>query len=169
MSSVKIKSIQISNILSFEHKKNIDLVNPIKFGNNLNILIGPNGAGKSNFLEIVNQIFQNILFKRGSYNENIIEAYNRNERQDLVSALTVQQVNYGYLTKNKWSKSKTKTIKLILDLNNYDIENLKFVFNNSTKINQILNKYSNGINGRFNSNFDINLLDQCTDITFILL
>jgi DNA repair exonuclease SbcCD ATPase subunit len=65
---MQIKSIKISNILSFEYKDNIDDCEKISFDTGLNILIGPNGAGKSNFLEILNQIFKTTLFKQCVFN-----------------------------------------------------------------------------------------------------
>lgn len=70
---MKIKSLQISNVLSFEYVEDIANAPKISFDKNFNILIGQNGAGKSTALEIINFIFRRVLFV----------PYNRN--QDLYS------------------------------------------------------------------------------------
>ena len=63
---MKIKTVQISNILSFKHYESMSECGKLDFGiqddGDFHILIGPNGSGKSNFLEILNQVFKNILF-----------------------------------------------------------------------------------------------------------
>lgn len=164
---MKVESVQISNILSFEFSKDINRVNPIVFGKNLNILIGPNGAGKSNFLEVLNQSFQNTLFKRCTFNESVVESYAANPQTNLTQTLVLQPVSYNYLPKNKWSKSNVKTIKLVLNLNEYDIQNLRYVFNHANKINNILERYSYGMPKRFNTNFNIQEIDNRQNIAFI--
>jgi AAA15 family ATPase/GTPase len=64
---MKIKSIGISNALSFAHRNNLATNPDITFdvaetNGSLNILIGPNGSGKSNFVEVLNQVFHKALF-----------------------------------------------------------------------------------------------------------
>lgn len=65
---MKIKSLQISNILTFKYVENIANAEKVSFNNNFNILIGQNGAGKSTALEVVNFIFRRVLFV--PYNRN---------------------------------------------------------------------------------------------------
>src|SRR3989338_1276482 len=65
---MKIKSLQISNVLVFKFFEDIANAEKIAFDPNFNILIGQNGAGKSTVLEIINFIFRRVLFV--PYNRN---------------------------------------------------------------------------------------------------
>ena len=51
---MKIKTLQISNILSFKYHENIENAEKITFEDDLNIIIGENGSGKSTALEVIN-------------------------------------------------------------------------------------------------------------------
>jgi len=54
---MKIKKIKLENVKSFRNHTEID------FRNDLNIFIGPNGGGKSNLFEIIQGIFNNLIFE----------------------------------------------------------------------------------------------------------
>ena len=72
---MKINSIKISNILSFEHHDDIEKGDDISFVDDINVIIGPMGSGKSNFLEIVNRLFKSVLIQEWIYNENALTNY----------------------------------------------------------------------------------------------
>lgn len=139
---MKINSIRISNILSFEFKNSIDECQEIKFDEGLNIIIGPNGAGKSNFLEIINQVFHNILFVPFNYNEATISSHKTNSQVNLNNALLRNIVNANLPANNK-SNSDVKQIKIVIGLNENDKTNLKFLNNNNTELVSLSQRYSN--------------------------
>ena len=68
---MKIKSLQISNIISFAHVDDIANAPKVTFDKNLNIVIGQNGAGKSTALEIINFVFRRVLFITYSRNRDL--------------------------------------------------------------------------------------------------
>ncbi len=96
---MKINYIQVSNILSFEDKNDINRAQKITFDKNLNILIGPNGVGKSNFLEILNQLFKNILYRQANYNEDNIINFRNNPQTQLNQTITEANRIYNNLTR----------------------------------------------------------------------
>ncbi|MFA7286194.1 MAG: AAA family ATPase [Patescibacteria group bacterium] len=165
---MKIRSIKISNILSFEYKDDIDLCESIVFNKNVNILIGPNGVGKSNFLEIINQIFKRILFKQPDFDFDTISKHENNPADtSLNQTLDLTRRSVSHLKKNKYSSSKIKKIKIEILLNDNDVSNLKFIHSNADKINDILNKYS-----RIKLNFDGKIIfddiEKIKSLTLIL-
>lgn len=139
---MKINSIQISNILSFKQFDNIDNSPQIKFNDGLNIIIGPNGAGKSNFLEIINLVFNNVLFSSFSFNEQVIQDHKLNDQVQLPNTIQIQNINKNLPANNK-SNSNVKQIKIVIGLNNNDKENLKFLRVNLDSLNKLSQKYSN--------------------------
>lgn len=139
---MKIKSVRISNILSFEYKDEINNCDKISFDDNLNIIIGPNGAGKSNFLEIVNQLFKNSLFQACTFNENQIITHQSNPTIDLHGTIQLQNRNFK-LAKNNMSNKDVKKVKIEIGLSDNDKINLKFILKNLAKINSMSQKYTN--------------------------
>ena len=163
---MQINSIKISNILSFEHKDNIEDCEEIRIDKNLNILIGPNGSGKSNFLEILNQIFKNILFKQANFNEEQIDNHKKNTQNPLNATLTEQNIQYKNLSKNESSSEEAKRIKLVIGINKNDIENLEFVYKNAKKFNEIFKKYCNIEDINFGVDFDVDEFEKNKEIIF---
>lgn len=139
---MKINSIKISNILSFQQFDDIDDAPSIAFNDGLNIIIGPNGAGKSNFLEIINQIFNNILFSSFNFNEQVIHQHKLNDEIQLQNTLQIQNLNRDLPSNNK-SNSNVKQVKIIVGLNENDKENLKFLRKNLDLLNTLSQTYSN--------------------------
>jgi len=88
---MKIKSIGISNILSFTSRDDI-VTNPdITFdvsgtNGNLHILIGPNGSGKSNFVEVLNQVFNKALFLATKLDESHVMKLSKSGQKTLAHA-----------------------------------------------------------------------------------
>ena len=163
---MQISSIKISNILSFEYKSSIEDCQDIKFDDNLSLLIGPNGSGKSNFLEILNQVFKQILFKEAFLNEGVIQANKENSKQLLNSTLTQKNARVEHLSKNKSSSSPVRSIKLTLRLGESDLANLQFIFDNLQDINNILSQYSQtGLS--FEGSFEVEEFKKNIEISFL--
>lgn len=139
---MKINSIKISNILSFQKFDNIDNAPCMEFNDGLNIIIGPNGAGKSNFLEIINHIFNNVLFSSFNFNEQVIKDHKTNDQVQLQNTLQLQNINRDLPANNK-SSSDAKQVKIIIGLNENDKENLKFLQQNLDTLNTLSQTYSN--------------------------
>lgn len=139
---MKIKSIQISNILSFEYKNDIAECENIPFKDGLNVLIGANGAGKSNFLEIINNLFRNILYKSCTVNESIIRAKMNDPRVNLRETIIVNDRRFSLPT-NHYNNSEEQQIRLKIGLSDDDRRNLKFIQSNKDRINELLLKYVN--------------------------
>jgi len=164
---MKINSIKISNILSFEHKNNIDECQEIKFKDGINVIIGPNGSGKSNFLEILNQLFSTALFQVYEFSEGVISAY-KNGKGDVNSLMnTVRKGQKDHtLQKNHNSNTEVKRIKLEIGLSNNDLENLIFIKNNLTEIEKYIAKYAHGT-VKFPDNVTIEQLKQQKSIILV--
>lgn len=139
---MKINSIRISNILSFQKFDDINNAPDIKFNDGLNIIIGPNGAGKSNFLEIINQIFNNVLLSSFNFNEQVIPQHKQNDEVQLQNTIQIQNLNRD-LPSNNRSDSNIKQVKIIVGLNENDKENLKFLRRNVEQLNTLSQTYSN--------------------------
>lgn len=139
---MKINSIKISNILSFQQFDDIDKAPSIKFSGGLNIMIGPNGAGKSNFLEIINQIFNNVLFSSFNFNEQVIQEHKQNNKVNLQKTVQIQNLDRDLPPNNK-SNSNVKQVKIMVGLNKNDKENLRFLRRNLDDLNTSSQTYSN--------------------------
>ena len=61
---MKLKSLRISNVLSFKYEPDISHSEVLNFEDELNIIIGENGSGKSTALEVINFIFKRVLYKQ---------------------------------------------------------------------------------------------------------
>lgn len=144
---MKIRSIRISNILSFEQKDNIDECQEILFDENLNILIGANAAGKSNFLEIIHKIFKSALVFGCTFNETILEKHDEEPNRYRLEDVIAKRDLYHNLLKNYSSKNDTKRIKIKLLLEKSDYQNLFFIIDNVIEINSFQSTYTTGISG----------------------
>ncbi len=146
---MKIKSISISNILSFKSRNDI-VANPdIKFdvsgtSGNLHILIGPNGSGKSNYVEILNQVFNKALFLATKLDESHLmkNSGSTMSSTDLKKTITIEaNENNWKLAPHRESINGEQRIRLVLGLNDHDITNLNFLLTRREIINQLLKIY----------------------------
>jgi len=139
---VKIKSLKISNALSFEHDDDIENCDEISFDNNLSILIGPNGSGKSNFLEIISEIFKKAIFRYCPFTIDEIIRYKNNPSKEHDRTITdyVKPEEHS-LSKNINFPEKPLAIKFEIELTDNDIENLIFIQRNADKIQELLHDY----------------------------
>ncbi|MGI0074133.1 MAG: AAA family ATPase [Nitrosotalea sp.] len=153
---MKIRSIRISNILSFESNDDITKCESIQFDNDLNILIGPNGSGKSNFLEIINQLFRVVLFLECVFDEENIQRFKQNPvGLRLQNTLSVQQQRGFTLKKNYDGTNEIKQIEAEIELSDFDKSNLVFILNNIQTINRLFTEYTNS-----NPGFSVNGVNE---------
>ncbi len=162
---MKIKSIKISNILTFENYDDIDKAPEISFDEKLNILIGTNASGKSNFLDIVDSILKSILTLGCTFNEGVITAHAQNPQQNPINRVLVKREAYHNLLPNHASGIKQQKIKIKLELEEDDFKNLEFIIKEIKKINQLLQKYGRGIS-IFNENVTIDQVKKISVVEF---
>jgi len=91
---LNLKSLKISNILSFQEYENIDNAPQIDFDQKLNILIGTNASGKSNFLEIINEFFKTILSINCNFNEAVIINNRKDSVQNPLNRTLMKKINF---------------------------------------------------------------------------
>ncbi|WP_285059165.1 AAA family ATPase [Pedobacter ginsengisoli] len=145
---MKIKSLQISNVLSFKHYPNIDDAPVIKFDPNLNILIGQNGSGKSTALEVINFIFKKVLFIRFLTNQDLYPRRATLNETDKRSIITVnnQNVYSEFRLDPNWTfENDAQKIKINIELDDIDKKNIRLLKKEEVKIQAIATAYSNSI------------------------
>jgi putative ATP-dependent endonuclease of the OLD family len=150
---MKIKTVSISNLLSFTARTDVETNPDITFDTHgtegrLHILIGPNGSGKSNFVEVVTHCFRKALFLPTHFNEQNLIMEQRgggitgdNLKQTINPEGDANRSGWS-LMRHHQSPNANQLIKLILELNQNDFNNLSFLLDNRDTINNILNHYS---------------------------
>lgn len=128
---MKIKSLQISNVLSFAYFENIDQAPEITFDDGLNILIGQNGAGKSTALEVINFIFKRIIFTQFLRNQDTYTRRNSaaaHEIRAIVYRNTTNQNTVGFRLDPHWAyQGQNQTIRLVVSLDEIDERNIQLI------------------------------------------
>ncbi|MFA6042264.1 MAG: AAA family ATPase [Patescibacteria group bacterium] len=164
---MKITSVSISNILSFPHKEAFSTPT-ITFqgersGGSQHILIGPNGSGKSNFIEIINQIFQRVLFQPIVFNESSLNQFKRTGNKNGLGQTiqTPQKSPTSYIEKNYYSTQMDKKVIIEIELSDKDQENIIFLGHNIEQINEMIDRYGSSgtpVIHKFSTSFDLNEL-----------
>lgn len=143
---MKIKSLQISNILSFKYEEDINQASKLEFDNNFNILIGQNGAGKSTVLEIINFIFRRVLFIPYERNVDLYSQRLTLDPQQKKSILhkpdRIQNYKDFRLERNYDFENKPQNIRITVDLDDIDSKNIQLLQKNKEKLVSILGLYS---------------------------
>ena len=159
---MKIKSLQISNVLSFKYHDNIANAEKITFESDLNIIIGENGSGKSTALEVINFLFKRVLFKQYNVNQ---ELYSRKstlaagDRQQILVPANNNSYGGFRLDPNWDTEDKPQTIRIEIKLDEIDLKNLQLLKDNNTKLHVSTSLYSTrGLTG-LAGNLDIYTLD----------
>jgi len=143
---MKIKELQISNVLSFKYYENISDATKIIFEENLNIFIGENGAGKSTALEVVNFIFKRVLFTQFNVNQDLYTRKNTLTEADRKQILApANNTSYrGFRLDPNWNtESSPQKIKLTIQLDDIDKENINNLVTYKEKINPLTSSYTN--------------------------
>lgn len=143
---MKIKSLQISNILVFEHVSDILTAEKISFDPNFNILIGQNGAGKSTVLEVINFIFRRVLFV--PYNRNR-DLYSQRSTIESSQKKTILAKPDGFqyyrefrLERNYDFEGETQRIRIVIELDDIDKSNIELIRRNKEKLSEVVGFYS---------------------------
>ena len=143
---MKIKELQISNILSFKHFENLTDATKITFDGDLNIFIGENGAGKSTALEVINFIFKRVLFTQFNVNRDF---YSRKstitdpEKKQILAPANNSTYNGFRLEPNWNTEDSPQKIKLVIQLDDIDKANIATLISNKEKINVLSSSYTN--------------------------
>ncbi|AXV38345.1 MAG: hypothetical protein CIT01_09100 [Methanobacterium sp. BRmetb2] len=127
---MKIDSITIKNVKSFRDEVIID------FNNDYNILVGPNGGGKSNLLDIITVILRHFIIKGYKITSRTDKG---REYKDISEYNLFGQIN-NILDKFIGNNSDS-CVKIDLEVNDGDIENINIIKNNLKKFEEIWNKY----------------------------
>lgn len=143
---MKIKSLKISNILSFPHVADIEHAPEIKFDQNLSILIGQNGAGKSTVLEIINFIFRKVLFSPYIRNTDLYTQKHsisvEQKRQILTKPDEVKYYRGFRMEKNYDFEDKQQCIRVTVELDDIDRGNIEHLKNNRDKLSPYIGEYT---------------------------
>lgn len=143
---MKIKSLQISNVLVFKFFEDISQAEKISFDPNFNILIGQNGAGKSTVLEIINFIFRRVLFVPYNRNRDLysqrstIEA---NQKKTILAKPDGVQYYRGFrMDRNYDFTDKTQKLRIVIELDDIDRANIELIRTNKEKLSSVVGFYS---------------------------
>lgn len=143
---MKIKSLQISNVLSFAYTDDIVSAQKIAFDKNLSILIGQNGSGKSTTLEVVNFVFRRVLFIPYNRNADLYTkrtTININEKKQILAKINNVQYYKGFrLEKNYDFEDKEQKIRVIVELDDIDRANIQHLKDNKEKLSPIIGLYT---------------------------
>jgi predicted ATP-dependent endonuclease of OLD family len=142
---MKIKSLKISNILSFKYVADIAMASEISFEDNLNIIIGENGAGKSTALEIINFLFKRILFKQYNVNQDLYQQRTTiqfNDRKQILTPANNQTYSGFRLDPNWNTETQAQVMRISVKLDDIDIENIENLKTNLPKLNTIGSYYT---------------------------
>jgi len=137
---MKIKSIKLSNILSFKYADNLDDATGIEFNDNLNIIIGENGAGKSTILEAINFVFRKVIFKKVNY----IESYlTDNVNRKLTVQIDSNQNYDEYRLEPNWNTvDKPQHIIIEIKFDDIDKRNIEIIQAHDHEITEFNKIYS---------------------------
>src|SRR3989344_3564939 len=143
---MKIKSLQISNIISFAHVEDIANAPKITFDNNLNIIIGQNGAGKSAALEVINFIFRRALLVPYNRNRDLYTqrtTIDSNQKKQILAKISDVQYYRGFrLDKNYDFEDKPQLIRVVIELDDIDRANIQHLKDSRDKLSPIVGLYS---------------------------
>lgn len=143
---MKITALQISNVWTFKYYENINDAPKLVFDQDFNILIGQNGAGKSTVLEVINFIFRRVLFVPYNRNQDLYGRrtnINSDEKKTILRKLENVQYYRGFrLDRNYDFEDKPQQIKVVIQIDDIDISNIKLLQDNIEKLSPIVDGYS---------------------------
>jgi AAA15 family ATPase/GTPase len=145
---MKIKSIKISNILSFEHVGDLDHATEITLRDKMNIVIGENGSGKSTLLEVINFMFKKVLFINYDLNPSYVRRASLraiDKRKVLSKSQDSEQFGNYRLYPNWNAEEEAQAVRLSVELDEVDKKNIANIHANSEKLTAILTKYAEGL------------------------
>ena len=127
---MKVSSLEIKNVKSFKETTILD------FDTKFNILVGPNGGGKSNLLDIINIILRNFFL----ITYKIIPFKNEyNYFEEIQQHSPFQQINTAL--EKFIGDTSDSYIKLQLEIENQDINNIRLLKQHKEDIKTALSSY----------------------------
>jgi predicted ATP-dependent endonuclease of OLD family len=142
---MKLKSLRISNVLSFKYEQDIQHSEVLNFEEELNIIIGENGSGKSTALEVINFIFKRVLYKQYDTNQDFYSrklTIDPGERRRTISAKNAQTYSEFRLDPNWDTPDEAQVIRIELSLDSVDENNILLLQTNMANLNSTLGLYS---------------------------
>ena len=143
---MKIKTLQISNILSFKYHENIENAEKITFEDDLNIIIGENGSGKSTALEVINFLFRRVLYKQYNVNHDLYSRKSSVPAEERKQILTPANNNSysGFRLDSNWNNGddRPQVIRIEVELDEIDKKNINNLKANFEKLNGLAGRYS---------------------------
>lgn len=142
---MRIAYLQVSNVLSFRFFPDISNAEKIVFDAGLNIIIGENGAGKSTILEIINFIFRRVIYKHFVINRDLFERRRTLDVGDRRQMLTAANLDgfRGFRLEPNWdSENKEQRIRIALNFDGIDEENILNIHNHYELICSTTSRYS---------------------------
>lgn len=142
---MKIKSLYISNVLSFQYFENIEHATCIPFDSDLNIFIGQNGAGKSTALEAINFIFKKVIFRHFSVNQDFYgrrETLSTEHRRQIIKPDPNNSFAEFRLDPNWDTEDKPQKLRLILDLDDIDRANIAHLLQYKSVLENFRSSYT---------------------------
>ena len=140
---MQIKQIKISNLLSFPYlnEKEFKEKEPISFYSEngyqgVKIFIWNNASWKSNFIRILEEFFATLI-KDYTYHEDVVK-----ENIKLRKAIEERPLLTRKLQTNNQTPNKPSKLEIMLELSEYDYENIWFVCKFNSRINSMISKYS---------------------------
>lgn len=160
---MKIKTLQISNILSFKYHENIELAEKITFEDDLNIIIGENGSGKSTALEVINFLFRRVLYKQYNVNYDLYSQKNSvtaDQRRQILQPTNNNSYS-GFRLDSNWNngEDKPQVIRIEVELDEIDKKNINNLIGNFDKLNGLAARYSTREPAGLSGNSNIYVLD----------
>ncbi|MBU1558130.1 AAA family ATPase [Patescibacteria group bacterium] len=170
---MKITSLQISNVLSFKYFENIEEAETITFDKSFNILIGQNGAGKSTVLEVINFVFRRVLFIPYDRNRDLYGQRTTIETAQKKEILKKINNSHSYkdfrLERNYDFEDKTQKIRILVEIDDIDKKNIKFLQDNKNQLSPIVGIYSAEqmfAEGEYKNEYVIDIELNSTDKTY---
>lgn len=171
---MRIDFLQISNVLSFKFTPDIAEAQKIVFDDGLNIIIGENGAGKSTALEIINFLFRRVIYRQFNTNRELFErrrSIQANERRQVLTHNSQQDFGGFRLEPNWGSETQEQRIRISLQLDDIDRENIENIRANFASITQATSTYSPHAVALSAREHDVFVIDVVLDInsrTFVV-
>lgn len=143
---MKIKTLQISNVLSFRYHENIEDAEKITFEEDLNIIIGENGSGKSTALEVINFLFRRVLYKQYNVNHDLYSQkriITADQRKQILLPANNNSFS-GFRLESNWNNGneKPQIIRIKIELDRIDKKNIKNLIENLDKLSGLARNYS---------------------------
>lgn len=163
---MKIKSLQISNVLSFKHHDDVAAAEKVTFDDGLNIIIGENGSGKSTALEVINFIFKRVLYKQYNVNQDLYSKKSSitaaEKRQILVPANN--NTYSGFRLDPNWdTENNPQVIRIEIKLDEIDLNNLQHLRDNIAKLYGSISYYTARAASGLTANLEFYTLDVTLD------